>query len=124
MMYLMYIVHSYNIFRCCPWLTRKKKTKGSSLMAAGLMYSSYLDIANRCALQTLNYFVSQGGITCSCGAIDQASRSSKDIKKRVIINFCDKNVLIAHFRDKNGGFILLIYICIYVYIFYLSSIYF
>jgi len=32
---------------CCPWLTRKKKTKGSSLMAAGLMYSSYLDIANR-----------------------------------------------------------------------------
>ena len=65
------------------------------------MYSSYLDIANRCALQTLNYFVSQGGINCSCGAIDQASRSSKDIKKRVIINFRDKNAVIARFRDKS-----------------------
>ena len=36
-----------NMFRCCPWMTRKKKKKGSSLMAAGLMYTSYLDIANR-----------------------------------------------------------------------------
>ena len=40
----------------------------------------------------------QGGITC--GAIDDASRSSKAIEKHVIINFRDKNVVIACFRDK------------------------
>ena len=41
----------------------------------------------------------QGGITC--GAIDEPRKSSKAIDKRVIINFCDKNVVIARFRDKN-----------------------
>ena len=41
----------------------------------------------------------QGGITC--GAIDEPRKSSKAIDERVIINFCDKNVVIAHFRDKN-----------------------
>ena len=40
----------------------------------------------------------QGGITC--GAIDEASRSAKAIKKHVIINFRDKNVVIACFCDK------------------------
>ena len=45
----------------------------------------------------------QGGITC--GAIDEPTKSSKAIDERVIINFCDKNVEIARFRDKNGGFI-------------------
>ena len=35
------------MLRCCPWMHCKKKKKGSSLMAAGLMYTSYLDIANR-----------------------------------------------------------------------------
>ena len=44
----------------------------------------------------------QCGITC--GAIDEPSRSSKAINKRVIINFCDKNVVIAHFCDKNDVF--------------------
>ena len=43
--------------------------------------------------------VEQGGITC--GAIDEPRKSSKAIDERVIINFCDKNVVIAHFRDKN-----------------------
>ena len=42
----------------------------------------------------------QGGITC--GAIDEARKSSKVIDERVIINFCDKNVVNARFRDKNG----------------------
>ena len=46
----------------------------------------------------------QGGITC--GAIDEPRKSSKALDKRVIINFRDKNVVIARFRDKNGGFIL------------------
>ena len=45
----------------------------------------------------------QGGITC--GAIDEPRKSSKVIDERVIINFCDKNVVNARFRDKNGGFI-------------------
>ena len=43
--------------------------------------------------------VKQGGITC--GAIDEPRKSSKAIDKRVIINFRDKNVEIAHFRDQN-----------------------
>ena len=41
----------------------------------------------------------QGGITC--GAIDEPRKSSKAIDQRVIINFRDKNVVIARFRDKN-----------------------
>ena len=46
--------------------------------------------------------MSQCGITC--GAIDEPSRSSKAINKRVIINFRNKNAVIAHFRDKNDVF--------------------
>ena len=41
----------------------------------------------------------QGGITC--GAIEDPRKSSKAIDERVIINFRDKNVVIARFRDKN-----------------------
>ena len=44
----------------------------------------------------------QGGITCE--AIDEPRMSSKAIDKRVIINFCDKNVVIARFRNKNDVF--------------------
>ena len=44
-------------------------------------------------------FVHQGGITC--GAIDEPRKSSKAIDERVIINFRDKNVVIARFCDKN-----------------------
>ena len=47
--------------------------------------------------------VYQGGKTC--GAIDEPRKSSKVIDERVIINFCDKNVVNARFRDKNGVFI-------------------
>ena len=47
--------------------------------------------------------VQQGGITC--GAIDEPKKSSKAIDERVIIDFRDKNVVIAHFCDKNGGFL-------------------
>ena len=43
--------------------------------------------------------LSQGGITC--GAIDEPWKSSKAIDESVIINFRNKNVVIAHFRDKN-----------------------
>ena len=49
----------------------------------------------------------QGGITCE--AIDEPGKSSKAIDKRVIINFCNKNVVIARFRDKNEVFVLFIY---------------
>ena len=41
----------------------------------------------------------QGGITC--GAIDEPRKSSKAIDESVIINFRDKNVVIARFRNKN-----------------------
>ena len=41
----------------------------------------------------------QGGITC--GGIDEPKKTSKAIDERVIIDFCDKNVVIARFRDKN-----------------------
>ena len=44
-------------------------------------------------------YIRQGGITC--GAIDEPRKSSKAIDERVIINFRDKNVVIARFRDKN-----------------------
>ena len=39
----------------------------------------------------------QGGITC--GAIEEASISSKTIDKHIIINFCDKNAVITRFCD-------------------------
>ena len=42
----------------------------------------------------------QGGITC--GAIDEPRKSSKAIDELVKLNFCDKNVVIAHFRDKTA----------------------
>ena len=45
----------------------------------------------------------QGGITR--GAIDEPRKSSKAIDERVIINFCDTNVVNACFCDKHGGFI-------------------
>ena len=45
----------------------------------------------------------QGGITC--GTIDDPRKSSKAIDERVIIDFRDKNVIIARFSDKNGGFL-------------------
>ena len=56
----------------------------------------------------------QGGITC--GAIDEPRKYSKAIDERVTINFHDKNVVIARFRDKNRSFIQFICICIYFYI--------
>merc|ERR1712107_9149 len=46
-----------------------------------------------------NHSLRQGGITC--GAIDEPRKSSKAIDERVIINFRDKNVVIARFRNKN-----------------------
>ena len=45
----------------------------------------------------------QGGTTCG----DEASRSSKAIYKREIINFHDKNAVIARFSDKNKFFIFI-----------------
>ena len=44
----------------------------------------------------------QGGITC--GTIDEPRKSSKAIDERVIIDFRDKSVIIAHFSDKMGVF--------------------
>ena len=55
--------------------------------------------ADGAADQILDKTCLQGGITC--GAIDDPRKSSKAIDERVIINFRDKNVVIARFRDKN-----------------------
>ena len=60
--------------------------------------------------------IKQGGITC--GAIDEPRKSSKAIDERVIINFCDKNVVIARFRDRNEVFIQFTYIYIFYIYFY------
>ena len=57
-------------------------------------------------LNILKIFSEQGGITC--GAIDEPRKSSKPIDERVIINFRDKNVVIARFRNKNEALILLL----------------
>ena len=65
----------------------------------------------------------------TCEAIDEPRKSSKAIDKRVIINFRDKNVIIARFCDKNEVlFIIYIHILmyilftyIYVYIFRLTT---
>ena len=46
--------------------------------------------------------VGQGGIIC--GSTEEASRSSKAIDERVIIDFRDKNAVIARFRGKNDVF--------------------
>ena len=59
----------------------------------------------------------QGGITC--GAIDEPRKSSKAIDERVIINFRDKNVVIARFATKMGYLPFYIYMNIFSYMFYL-----
>ena len=60
-----------------------------------------VEFADSCIV--VHIWVSQGGITCE--AIDEPRKSSKAIDERVIIDFRDKNVVIARFRDKNGGFL-------------------
>ena len=66
----------------------------SSLGQTGL-WRQDLQIGSQCVHNASN----QGGITC--GAIDEPRKSSKAIDERVIINFRDKIVVIARFRDKN-----------------------
>ena len=56
-------------------------------------------IVNQLPYYLSNWGLQQGGITC--GAIDEPRKSSKAIDERVIINFRDKNGVIARFRDKN-----------------------
>ena len=59
--------------------------------------------ANLWSYYSLHCSIIQGGITC--GAIDEPRKSSEAIDKRVIIDFRDKNVVIARFRDINEVFI-------------------
>ena len=60
----------------------------------------------------------QDGITC--GAINEPRKFSKAIDERVIINVCDKNVVIVRFHDKMG---VLSYLYVYVHVFYLCVTY-
>ena len=59
------------------------------------------DMYGKLVMQEISskYEYQQGGITC--GAIDEHRKSSKAIDERVIMNFRDKNVVIARFRNKN-----------------------
>ena len=50
----------------------------------------------------------QGGITC--GAIDEPRKSSRAVDKHVIINFCDKNVVIARIATKMRFFLIINYL--------------
>ena len=59
----------------------------------------YVHLCNRICKCIVHLCNRQGGITC--GAIYEPRKSSKAIDERVIINFRDKNVLIARFCDKN-----------------------
>ena len=67
------------------------------------MKANIVKLEGMASSKLLHFCARQGGITC--GAIDEPTKSSKAIDERVIINFRDKNVVIARFRDKNGGFI-------------------
>ena len=64
-------------------------------------------------VKDVNFTKEQGGITCE--AIAEPRKSSYAINERVIINFRDKNVVIARFCDKNEVFVLFIDIYIYIY---------
>ena len=64
------------------------------------------EVSLKCA-RLIDYCAShQGGITCE--AIYEPRKSSKAIDKRVIINFRNKNVVMARFCDKNEVFVLFI----------------
>ena len=56
---------------------------------------SVFSVCSVCVQSVFRVCSEQGGITC--GAIDEPRKSSKAIDKRVIINFRDKNVIIARF---------------------------
>ena len=78
-------------------------------MQCGLVEASFKLLVKNSACKTcvchqLSLITQQGGITCE--AIDEPRKSSKAIDKRVIIDFRDKNVVIARFHDKNEAFIL------------------
>ena len=78
------------------------------LSQRGLILLSKVCLTAQTLLRVLSHGTShypyiQGGITC--GAIDEPRKSSKAIDKRVIIDFRDKNVVIARFRDINEVFI-------------------
>ena len=66
------------------------KFRGKIMASIGHASLLLLNICSQC----------QGGITC--GAINEPRKSSKAIAESVIINFCNKNVVIARFRDKTA----------------------
>ena len=50
--------------------------------------------------QSLPELGAVGGRVCQCGTIDEASRFSKAIDKRIIIHIRDKNAVIAGFQTN------------------------
>jgi len=73
---------------------------GHQFRVFSLEIVSYMsELAKDISMKSYNLNTNQGGITC--GAIEDPRKSSKAIDERVIINFRDKNGVIARFRDKN-----------------------
>ena len=58
----------------------------------------YLFLQINCKFRS--FLLVEEGFNRTCGAIDEPSRSSKAIYKRVIIIFRDKNVVNARFATK------------------------
>ena len=93
-------------FTCCNCCTKVHHLSSYLSYLSYFSYSSYLSclsylyLSQWCPLHlpAATAAQNQGGITC--GPTDEASRSSKAIEKHVIINFCDKNAVIACFPDK------------------------
>ena len=71
-----------------------------SLVSPKLMLIRNIRILHISNFTKNRVYQEQGGITC--GAIDEPRKTSKAIDERVIINFRDKKVVIARFRDKTG----------------------
>ena len=67
-------------------------------------------------LNFVSIITKQGGITW--GVIEEASRSSKAIDERIVINFRTKNTVFALFCDNNSAFDFVHKVSWYVMIYY------
>ena len=76
---------------------RSLQSKNQTIEYYSCVFEFWTSAVQKCLFQVDSAL--QGGITC--GAIDEPRKSLKAIDERVIINFRDKNVVIARFRDKN-----------------------
>ena len=113
------------------WLWRESWGRGALKELQPIILSCPLQIPNQQRWENIleeNYFQSKLTLTCheqggiTCGAIDEPRKSSKAIDERIIINFCDKRVVISFSRQKCRNYAfsrqneVLFYLLIYIYI--------